>query len=1139
MKILLLCSTIGKKLFKIELLGLMIKHSKINKSVTLTLLFSCLLFASHRINSQNFSYELLSNKEGLSQNSVSSITQDKYGFLWVGTEEGVSKFDGHRFRNYRSKRFDDSSLSNPFVKKIFKDKDGVIWIGTEGGLDKFNYNKGVFENFSFLDNVSFDAGLNSINDIIETYSGKFYLASDALIRFDRVTENYSKYYISKTKNILLNCLFEDNNGIIWVGTNEGLYKLEDASNDVKFVKIPELGNKIVKHLYLDKQGNLWIGTNSGLFELSFFDNSIVEVDLPVNDTVDVTYIFEDSDHCLWLATHGDGLITSCNRKKIFRKFNFSNLSDKNILVNYINTIYEDNSGVLWLGLDGSGIIKIEKHKNFNSIVAEADRVNKLNSNRIFGLQKDLDENKIWISTYGGGINVYDRNTGAIRVINKKTHKNLLSDDIRDIYQLPFKHNIFWVGTEKGISVYDKESNQIIKNYTVADGLSSEIIFTLISDEEENIWIATAGGLNKFNYENNKFESFVHDPNDSTTLSSNSCRLVYIDRNKNLWVGTKGSGLNRYDKENDVFIKYFYDDNFSNGSPSIVTSIYEDFNNNFWVATYGSGLFKLNPKTGKYIRFSEDEGLSNNSIYGILEDNRGDLWISSNYGLSKFNVKDASFQNYYKEDGLQGNEFNDGAFCKLDNGEMYFGGFNGITYFDPLEIKNNSVIPQIAFTSFKKGNEEFKLNSDINETKEIILSYKDIIISFEFVALSFIRNENNKYAYKLEGLTDNWINIGDKRSITFTSLDPGEYILRIKGSNNDGLWNEMGRSIKIVVTPPFYSTLIFRITLIVLIGAIVIYIYKKRIKNVQYQKDKLRKIVAERTFELETVNNNLLNEIEERKKAEEEVTRYIEELQESKDMMEQNAFDLVEINMKIEESETKLKELNAQKDKFFSIISHDLKSPFVALLGYTEILMEEFDTLSRNEMKEFIGSINKASKNVYNLLENLLEWSRIQTGRIDFIPEYFNVHDTCENVVDLLIDNAKRKNLKLVNNIETSGIVYADENMVNTILRNLVSNAIKFTEEGEISIHSEREIGSMTFIIRDTGLGMSDEIISKLFRIDVHHTTVGTDKEKGTGVGLILCKELVEKNGGEIWVESEFGRGSEFKFSLPIKPTKNN
>lgn len=1115
----------------------MFKHSKIVKSISLIFLLSSLQIASHRIDSQNFSYKLLSNKEGLSQNSVVSIAQDKYGFLWFGTEDGISRYDGHNFKNFKD--LGNNSV-NPFVKKIFLDQNGIPWIGTEGGLNKYNYSENKFEYFNFIESTSLDAGLSSINDIIEPDSGRLFLASDALIEFDKSTGSYSKFYVSKSENILLNCLLEDYSKTVWIGTNSGLYKLNENSGQKNIVKITEFGNITVNYIHLDKQGNIWIGSEAGFYKYNPVDNLAKQIKLPVEGNANIVHISEDKDNCLWISTHGNGLITSCEKKRIFEVFEFSSYIGEGKILNYVNTMYQDSSGVIWAGLDGTGIMKIEKHKNFKSIVARPEFPDKLRSNRIFGLKKDLSANKIWISSYGEGVDIYNRDTGKFKAIDKKNYVKLLSQEVRDIYQLPFNQDLFWIATDKGISVYSKSLDEIVKNYTIENGLKHNSVFSITSDKQDNIWIASAGGLIKQSYETKDFSYFENDPDDSTSISSNSCRFVYVDKNNNLWIGTKGNGLNKYDSEKNVFYRFLQKKDLQSNRSAIITSIYEDYHDNFWVGTYGNGLIKLNPETGKFIAFTEKEGLSNNSIYGIIEDNWGNLWISSNYGLSKFNIKNAFFQNYYKEDGLQGNEFNEGAYCKLDNGEIYFGGFNGITYFKPQEIENNSTVPQIAFTSFKKGGKEFLTEKNINEIEEITFSYNDIAISFEFVSLNYIRNENNKYAYKFEGLNDQWINIGDERTITFTSLEPGEYIFRVKGSNNDGIWNETGKSLKITVTPAIYATPYFRIVSVLILVAIIVYLYKKRIRNVQIQKETLRKIVAERTFELENANANLLKEIEERKKAEEDVKRYIEELQESKDLMERNAFDLVEINMKIEESEQKLKELNAQKDKFFSIISHDLKSPFVALLGYTEILVQEFETLSQNEMKEFISSINKASKNVYNLLENLLEWSRIQTGRIVYIPEYFNVYDTTAVVIDLLNENAKRKNIRILNTVEESGIVYGDENMVNTIVRNLVSNAIKFTNEnGRIEIFSDRDSRNLIITVKDNGLGMTDEVISKLFKIDVHHTTIGTDKEKGTGVGLILCKELVEKNGGEIWVSSDPGKGSEFKFSLPIKPVNNS
>jgi signal transduction histidine kinase len=479
-------------------------------------------------------------------------------------------------------------------------------------------------------------------------------------------------------------------------------------------------------------------------------------------------------------------------------------------------------------------------------------------------------------------------------------------------------------------------------------------------------------------------------------------------------------------------------------------------------------------------------LPSNIIQAIIEDNAGNIWISRNGGISRFDRKTQKFRNYSKEDGLQGDQFKQQSFLKTRKGEIYFGGYNGFNSFYPDSLKDNDFIPPVYITDFQIFNKPVvyavpgaQFQTHIDEAKEITLNWRQSVFSFSFNAINYTYPGKNQYAYIMEGFEKEWnYTNASRRYVTYTNLDPGEYTFKVKASNNDGVWNEKGVSLRIVILPPWWKTLCFRLVIIFSIIFMFVSIYFSRVMQLKNQKILLEKLVEIKT--------------------------------------------------------TELYKLNASKDKFFSIIAHDLKNPFQTIIGFSEMQKEEIKSGDQGAIEEYAGLINTSAVQTFRLLENLLEWANSQSGKILFNPVSINLMELLNEEFNMLNDMAKGENIELKSSFTDNLTIIADKNMIKTILRNLISNAIKFTHKnGTVEVKAMIENQNVEILVSDSGVGMKEEIIAKLFRIDANLSTRGTENEKGTGLGLFLCKEFVEKHNGKIWVESESGKGSTFKFYIPL------
>jgi len=573
--------------------------------------------------------------------------------------------------------------------------------------------------------------------------------------------------------------------------------------------------------------------------------------------------------------------------------------------------------------------------------------------------------------------------------------------------------------------------------------------------------------------------------------------VYQDARGNLWVGT-GSGLNRLDPESGRFTRFRHDEqDAASLSSDDVLSILQDRTGTLWLGTHGGGLNRLVPdsRTGSaaasFRFFTTDDGLPSNVIYGILEDGQGRLWLSTNRGLSHFNPRTESFRNYDVRDGLQSNEFNSGAYCKNRRGEMFFGGINGLNAFFPDQIEDNPYVPPVVLTSFKKFNEEVPLATDLATLSTLTLRHDESIISFEFAALSYTTPEKNQYAYRLVGFRDLWTELGTKRDVTFTNLNPGAYTLHVKGSNNDGIWNEAGLELKLIVEPPFWRTWWFTALAVIAGAGLLVGSYLARTRSMRKH------------------NQALQAEIAERRRAEKERERLIAEL---------------------EANYRELEARNAEMERFTYTVSHDLKTPLVTIKGFVGMLRRDVTAGDAERVDADLEWINNAADTMHMVLQDLLTLSRM--GRQMNPPETVALTELAEQARAQISTRIAERGIAVVID-RAMPKVSGDRMRLLEVYRNLIDNAVKFMGDQEapcveIGARPDDETETLCWV-RDNGAGIDPRYHEKVFglfeRLD--------QQIEGTGVGLALVKRIVEVHGGRSWVESEgTGRGSTIYFTLP-------
>ena len=821
-----------------------------------SILVLTILQSQSSFSQEDIRFKRIAIEDGLSQSTVETIVQDQFGFMWFGTEDGLNRYDGYQFKIYKHDPDESNSISNNNIWCLYADRTGILWAGTyTGGLNRYDLQNEAFTRFINDPLNSGSICSNNIRSIVEDAVGNLWIGTQGggLGCYWQKKNQFTKLVFDPNNPNSLNSnnvrfVYPDSDNVLWIATSNGLcvydihknkftryYRNDNSSNS--------LADNNVRHVIKDRFGIFWISTENGLSRLDpkkrQFTNYLHEPNNPFSiSSNNIRKVFEDSHGRLWVATTQGGLNLFNRREERFYAYLNNPVDPKSLSNNSVRVIFEDRGGLLWFGTFGGGLnVYDPKTDRFRRYRHDPGNLNSLSDPIIWTISQGPDGD-IWFGNNSGNLDCFDRRTGKY-VSNSYYLESRLGKDRKYIRSLYWDDlDRLWIGGHDGVDRYDPV-NKSYKHFHHDPGnpnsLSHNNVRSVYQDRSGSLWFCTwGGGLSHYDPITGTFTNFRHQPDNPSSLSNDNVISILQDNEGNYWVGTS-DGLNRLmpptGSTNLTSLRpskwgfaHFYHDpsNPQSISNSYVLSIHEAQNGDLWFGTM-LGLSRLQKKERDkpvFSRYFMKNGLPNDVVYGILEDSRGNLWLSTNNGLSRFDPHTETFKNFDIRDGLQSHEFNSGAYAQTAEGTFIFGGVNGATEFHPDSLKDDPYMPPLALTGFYIFDKSPKLQQAISATEEIVLSYQENYFSFEFASLDFSIPARNRYAYMLEGLDENWVNSGNRHFARYTGVDPGAYVFKIKGTNGDGVWNDVGTSMRIIITPPFWRTWWFVLLLILtLVGGI--------------------------------------------------------------------------------------------------------------------------------------------------------------------------------------------------------------------------------------------------------------------------------------------------------------------------------
>jgi signal transduction histidine kinase/ligand-binding sensor domain-containing protein/DNA-binding response OmpR family regulator len=1095
-------------------------------------LFRLLLFSSFfslsalfpilgQVSSIVFSHVDVNN--GLSDNWIKCIYRDSRGFVWFGTNSGLNRFDGYNFEIFNHDASDSTSIADNAINVISEDKSGNLWVGTRSGISVLNMETYQFSNISLVPSVPLScediAYITAIgtdqtgNILVGTHNGLFFFNNESNSFRHILPDNQT--CISELNNIT--AITHDNSGSFWFGTNNGfIFRFSPHSNSVeKFESYKDNSENggIITSLFADRNNNLWIGDINGLSlfntETKSWNSDFINAAGPVFKKLQITCIDQDKDGQIWVSTDGKGVYII--NPAGYAVNNVTNLPyvSGTLCSNGVTTLLCDNSGIVWVGTSKKGADFYRKNvKKFRLYRNYPNDNNSLLYNDVDCIAEDYKGN-LWIGTNGGGLNYLDRKTNKFTgFTTDPSKKNTLSSNIIvSLFEDTYRK--IWIGTYLGgLNCYDPETGKFTQfRHSDADSttISDDRIWSICEDNRKNLWIATlTSGLNLFDRSTGRFTRFN---TQNSPICFNYLNSVTVDENDNLWISS-ANGLIFFNPSQNSAKCYFHNpDDSSSLSDNQVVSTFRDSRGLFWVCT-SNGLNLMDQVKGDFRVFTEVDGLPSNSVLRILEDEHSDLWISTKNGISKLAVglQEESgsttfrFTNYTMSDGLQGKEFTETAALAASDGELWFGGPDGLNAFYPLEITDDTSATVLVLTDFRIFNTKIKYGEVINNrvllekpvfnTDRVILKYRENSFTIDFVALNYFNPEKNKYSYHLEGFDDKWISTdGNENFAAFSNINNGNYIFRVRATNSDGIWNNDPVEIRIKVLPPFwkswYAYLFYTLLILSLLAFLrYLILYRER------------------------------------------------------------------LNMKIEQEQIEsqhVHEIDSLKIKFFTNISHEFRTPLTLILSPVEKLLA---ALKDSPEEKYLRLINQNAKRLLLMVNQLLDFRRLEVQGFGFNPSYGNIISFIGEVVASFEDLGEQKQIRLVFNSDVKELnAWFDRDKIEKIVFNLLSNAFKFTDSNgtvkvslsftdKIQTGKDRVTDSQIEIkVEDTGIGIPADKIDKLF--SYFYQVNSLSDYQGTGLGLALVKEFVRLHEGEVRVESEIGKGSCFTVILPLRTGASN
>lgn len=1045
----------------------------------------------------------LTIQNGLSSGSVTCVLQDSKGFIWIGTEDGLNKFDGYQIQVFRHNILMPNTIGGNSIRTLFEDSRKNLWIGLKGdGLSRLNLETGKFTTYRHTKSPE-SLSYNDVAGLVEDKSGNLWIAVDrgGLDMFDYEKEIFTHYNTQEHQSagFLNNALTDiklDKKGNLWLSSwGGGVFRFDTNSKQFIvpdfWVQQPsdEIACRHIFKLYIDTDDNIWAGSaHGGLYKIDISEDTYKQFAPCGNPECisnrSIRSIYEDEDGMLWVATDGTGINVMDKKtekviKTIRRKENGKSLLSDNTF-----NIYRDNMNMMWIGTS-MGINYFNPNAiQFNLYQKSANAHLSLSESQVMAILKDRTGN-IWI----GGINNLDKINPSRTSIKRYQTDNLMYHDSFRFNQALCEDSDgnIWLGSYSDYLLkYNPATDQFsrIKIPSISGRmLPYSNVYAIYEDMDKTLWLATELGTLNYNPKTEVFTPLFFSKN--IIYPEEKSHVIYRDKDMDFWVGTEG-GLRRYSKDLKSQTLYKVDENASNGlTNNFITTIMEDMNNNFWVGTHG-GLHLFDKKTDKFKLVTHSGKRLGDPVLGLCEDKTGNLWLSTISGIIKYDPKIEKFHMYDQSDGLQDKDFYLGAYYQASDGELFFGGKSGFNSFFPETLKTNTTIPKVLITDLLIFNNSVEpsdkgiLQKPISETKSIRLKHSESVVTFRFVALNYISPQKNKYAYKLEGFDKDWIaSNANQRTATYTNLPAGDYIFMVKASNNDGVWNEEGTQIKIKVLPPFWRSWIAYL-LYLFLTFLVIYLVIKyfTIRERDRTKLEIAQIEAQR-----------------------------------------------------------IKEIDEMKVNVFTNVSHEFRTPLSLILAPLNQILEK--KAYPQEDESLYKLMYRNTQRLLRLINQLLDFRKIEERKLELNLKYDNVLKYIQETASSFQFLASDKKIKFSIQSDLSEIwMKFDADKMDKILYNLISNAFNYTPENSkveivVSKKNSNEQPYLQIDVSDTGVGISDNDMQKLFTLFFQGEKQKSIYNGGSGIGLALTKQLIELHNGEINVKSKLNEGSTFTVTIPI------
>ena len=1029
----------------------------------------------------NINFKNITSEDGLSQGTVETIIQDDQGYIWLGTNDGLCRYNGYEFKIYKHDEELENSITNNYIVDIKQDNSGNIWVGTANGLSKIDTKTDLITNYNMNDEEKSLSHYN-IGDILITKSGDVLVGtSDGLNIYNEKKDEFYRIFNkdSDLSSQFIRSLAEDENQNIWVATNNGIDKI-DIKNNKNIISFKtghgkfDISENDIYVVRYDPKGYIWAGAlKEGLNRIDINTNEVKqyknddrdEKSLPGNYVKD---ILRDSSGNLWVGTD-NGLAKYNEQTENFATYK-NKIYDKTSLVNdEVFSIQEDESGLIWVGTY-AGISMFDPNTNIEHYKKDPFDENSISDNSIHGIYEDKD-GLLWVGTNSKGVNVINRKNYNVKHLNKTSKDYPISDDnINDIVGID---NKIFIATKNGLNEVDKDL-KTINIYNTEDGICNNNITALFADSKKNVWIGTANGISVLNTNTNEIID-ITDILTNHNIEDQYIKVIYEDSKGNYWVGCFiDGGLVKIDPNKRTIENYRNkkEDKTSISSNNI-RSIVEDKNGNLYIGT-SYGLNKLNESNNTFERYLEKDGLSNNTVYGLLVDDNNNLWASTNLGISKLDTNTMTFETFNIIDGFQGNEFNGRAYYKNKSGELFFGGINGLNIFRPNDINRSRYVPTVIFDEFKVNGKVYK---DINNQE---FKYNENTINISVFISNYKNTKNIQYMYKLEGVSDSW-DISRSNNINYSDLAPGTYTLKIKARSYSGKVSDES-AVKFIIKPPIWKS---KAAILIYLIIIIIVIYRT-INSVKRLDNLVKNKTLQLTKEMEK-NDKLLK---------------------------------------------KVIELEKRKNNYFVNLSHELRTP-LNVISSTEQLVTELnkskDGIGKSKLNGCMQVVRRNTNRLLNLINNIIDTAKIESGSYQLNIREHDIVYIVEEATLSLKDYIERKGIELIIDPEMEEkIIKCDEHEIERCIVNLVSNAAKFTPEGgtiEVTIEDLDE--KVKIIVKDTGIGIDKKYHDSIFNRFNQVIDQGAESKGGSGLGLTITKQIIDMHGGQISVESELGKGCKF------------